>query len=298
MKTHLATQPKMTTRKNDHPRVAGMTLIELLVALGVIAVVSGLLAAGLTTIRESARTAAATGGARSLIQAYLLSPTENNGRYLMGYGNPGKTIHSAADRPLAPSSEQAKRYPWRIAPLLDGGVKALYVGEHAEFYERKASKSAYTASLHPSFGMNSVFVGGHYDGRKHDPSYSPGRRSRNTSPYPSEFWVLRPGDARNPSDLIVFASTRYSPPADYGGAVGFFRINAPQSPASPNWGDYDPAIPASLGFVSLEYGGKAVVAHLDGSVRLLDEKQLRDMRRWSNQAALYDDPDFSDWERD
>ena len=70
------------------------------------------------------------------------------------------------------------------------------------------------------------------------------------------------------------------------------------APAGPAWGSYRPDIPASLGFVSLEYGGKAIVAHLDGNVRLLDETELRDMRRWSNQAAMYDDPDFSDWNRE
>lgn len=146
--------------------------------------------------------------------------------------------------------------------------------------------------------MNSVFVGGHRDGRKHDPGYTPGGRSGNGSTYPADFWVLRPGDARDPSNLIVFASSRYSPPINFPESVGFFRINAPNSPASPAWGGYHPDIPASLGFVSLEYGGKAVAAHLDGNVRLFDEEELRDMRRWSNQAAIYNDPDFSDWERD
>jgi hypothetical protein len=95
--------------------------------------------------------------------------------------------------------------------------------------------------------------------------------------------------------MIVFASSLYSPPADFPDPVGFFRVTPPQAPGRPAWGSYNPEIPASLGFVSLEYGDKAIVAHLDGSVTTLTETELRDMRRWSNQASQHDDPDFVSW---
>ena len=51
-----------------------------------------------------------------------------------------------------------------------------------------------------------------------------------------------------------------------------------------------------MGNVPLEYGGGAMVANLDGSVTVLDEEDLRHMRRWSNQAALYGDKDFNSWD--
>ena len=37
---------------------------------------------------------------------------------------------------------------------------------------------------------------------------------------------------------------------------------------------------------------QAVAVMLDGHVEMLDETQLRDMRRWSNQAAELDNPNF------
>jgi len=279
-------------------RSAGLTLIELLVALAVAGVLSGLVVAGVGEAREAAKKAEATAGARSLIQAFLLTPTENNGRFMIGYGNAGEDLDPPGFPPIASSQEHAKRYPWRIAPFLEDSVASLYAGQHQDYYEQVASRSAYHASLHPSFGMNSVFVGGHYDGRKHSPDYRPGPRSRNRSTYPDEFWVLRPADARAPSELIVFATSRYASPADYAGSVGFFRVNPPRSPLLPDWREYNPEIPANMGHVSLEYGGRAIVAHLDGSVAALDEAALRDMRRWSNQAAIHDDPDFDDWDRE
>jgi len=51
--------------------------------------------------------------------------------------------------------------------------------------------------------------------------------------------------------------------------------------------------PASAhGFVDFRWGGKVVAAMLGGNVDLLDETQLRDMRRWSHQAARANQADF------
>lgn len=285
-------------QQNPRARSNGFSLIELLVAVAVVGVLSGLVVAGVGKVRQAAATAEATAGARSLIHAYLLTPAQNEGRYMIGYGDTGENLDPPGFPPIASSEEHAKRYPWRIAPLLDERLASLYVGPHQDYYERIASKSAYQASLHPSFGMNSIFVGGHYDGRKHSPGYRPGPRSRSRSTYPDDFWVLRPADAHAPSELIVFVSSLYASPADYPDPVGFFRVNPPRSPMLPDWGDYNPEIPANMGHVSLRHDGRAVAARLDGSVALLDEDALRDMRHWSNQAAIHNDPDFSDWERE
>jgi hypothetical protein len=45
-----------------------------------------------------------------------------------------------------------------------------------------------------------------------------------------------------------------------------------------------------------ECDGGAMVANLDGSVTVLNEEDLRDMSRWSNQAAFYADKDFNSWD--
>lgn len=289
---------KLQRPKNPHNpsrQPYGFTLVELLVVTAVLGILAGLTVAGIGNVRQAATKAEATAAARSLIQAFLLTPAENNGRYMIGYGDTGETVQPPGSPPIASQQEPAKRYPWRIAPLLDGTTQGLYVGPHKDYYERIASKRSYEASLYPSFGMNSLFVGGHYDGRKHSPGYRPGPRSRNSSTFPNDFWVLRPWDAHAPSELIVFASSLSSPPSDYPEPLGFHRVLPPKSPLMPSWGAYNPQIPASMGHVSLEFGGRAITAQLDGSVRLLDASELRDMRRWSNQAARQNDPDFAEW---
>ena len=96
--------------------------------------------------------------------------------------------------------------------------------------------------------------------------------------------------------MIVFASSISDTDGD-GKASGYFKVTPPKSPLSPTWGPYKGVMdPGSMGNVSLEYGGSAMVANLDGSVTVLNEEDLRDMRRWSNQAAYYADKDFNSWD--
>ena len=42
--------------------------------------------------------------------------------------------------------------------------------------------------------------------------------------------------------------------------------------------------------IDYRFNGKAVSACLDGHVELLGPEEMQDMRRWSNLAALADDP--------
>ncbi len=289
--------PARTPKERRCVRCPGFTLVELLAAVAIVGVLSGILVVGVSSARTAAERTEAISSARSLIKGYLMTPLENQGRYLEGYADTGSNLRLRNGRTLNSGSEEAKRYPWRLAPHLGDSVESLYVGNHKDYYEQIAAHSPYSASLHPSFGMNTIFVGGHYDGRTSSPAYRPGGRSRGASTLPPSFWVLRPGDAENPSNLIVFATALYSSPPDYPGPVGFHRVLPPRSPGNPSWGSYNPEIPANMGHVSLEYGDQAVVAHLDGSVASLGEEEIRDMRRWSNQAAKHDDPDFSSWSR-
>ena len=214
----------------------------------------------------------------------------------MGYGDAGQTLRPNGFPPILSSQEQAKRYPWRLVPYLSDSAEVLYVGENRNFFRESAGNSSYHTSLYPSFGINSIFVGGNYDGRKHSPNFTPSQRSRDRSKLPNHFWVLRPADAVEPAKMIVFASSISDTDGD-GKASGYFKVTPPKSPLTPNWGPYKGVTdPGSMGNVSLEYGGGAMVANLDGSVTILDEEDLRDMRRWSNQAALYGDKDFNRWD--
>lgn len=287
---------KTNTLPTHNQRKAGMTLVELLAAMAIVGVLSGLLFATVGSMRDSAYTTEKVSGARNMINAFLLTPQDNRGNFMMGYGDSGRAVEINGRRSSS-RGEEAKRFPWRLAPYMDDNIAALYMGDHAEFYDKIAGNSPYTASLYPTFGINSIFVGGHYDGRSYAPDFEPSRRSRGeVTKFPRDFWVLRPADAYDPGKMIVFISA-LATTNDYEGPVGYFRVSPPSYPSGTSWGSYNPDIPASMGHVSLEHDGRAVVAQLDGSVSLLSEEELRDMRRWSNQAAKYNEPNFSQWDR-
>jgi len=274
----------------------GFTLIELLMVIAIIAILSSILVPGMARVREAAHMADATSSARSIITAFLLTASDNNGQYMMGYGDAGQMLSPNGFPPILSSQEDAKRYPWRLVPYLSDSAEVLYVGENRNFFKESAGNSTYLTSLYPSFGINSIFVGGHYDGSKHAPNFTPKPWSRDKTKFPNRFWVLRPADAVEPAKMIVFASSISDTDGD-GKASGYFKVTPPKSPLTPNWGPYKGVTdPGSMGNVSLEYGGGAMVANLDGSVTILDEEDLRDMRRWSNQAALYGDKNFNRWD--
>jgi len=97
--------------------------------------------------------------------------------------------------------------------------------------------------------------------------------------------------AISPEKLIVFASARSE---QSGRGAGYFEVRPPNLLA-PVWSSdaFSPELPPSAhGFVDFRWRGKAAVANLGGNVELLDESQLRDMRRWSIQAAAENAPDF------
>ena len=174
------------------------------------------------------------------------------------------------------------RYPWRLAPYapkLDGVF--VYNGNEGMIHK---SNRDYLVSVHPNLGMNAVFVGGHFG------SGSPLRPSPRLIDTVGKFHVTHLSEVEDPAKLVVFASARHE-----SGSVGNFEVRPPRI-LRDEWtaGGFDPGSPAGdTGFVDFRWGGRAVVANLGGNVDVLGIEDLRDMRRWSNQAARENDPAFT-----
>lgn len=261
----------------QHPR--GFTLIELLVTLTIIATLAAVSTAGFLKMREKARMATEVGAARNLIAAYLSHAAENNGLVMPGY----QTDPDTADlNGKALAHPMNARYPWRLAPhapriegvmLFNGNESALNSGN-----------SDYLVSVMPNLGLNAVLIGGHYG------SGSPLPPSPRLIEAYGHFHLTRLAEAENPENLIVFASARSGK-----GKPGYFEIRPPRLTA-PVWSsaEFKQNSPAHHhGFVDFRYNRSAVTASLAGNVQLLNENELRDMRRWSNQAARENNPNFT-----
>lgn len=271
---------------------SGFSLVELLVAIAIIALLGVLTSAAVSGVRENARTATELSSARQVMMAYLLYPQENGGKLLPAVPDP-YTFDYASVTDSGGNSvgglAVVKRYPFRLRPYL-GDLAALFPGEARTLYSEltAGNRDSYQISLFPSFGLNADYVGGNYQS-----SYEHPERGI----YGSDLSVTRLDQAVNPAELIVFVSTFYgegdnlvTPTAS--SYLGFHRAQAPKGIRTQWAGSYSTDYPSNKGYVHFRHDGRALAAHLDGSVGLYSPDELEDMRKWSNQAAKANDPDF------
>lgn len=260
-------------------RQKGFTLVEVLVTFVLIIALGGV---GLTCVRNARKRANSVveiNAARNLITGYLSYASDNSGALLKGFDSNGTATNLDGD-PVGATA--AARYPWRLAPSVpkvEGVI--LYNGNESNL---KTVNSDYAVSVNPNMGINANLVGGYY----HSAGLLEAGKPKLVTAY-GKFYVSHLSEADDPGKLIVFASARGG--KEFG---GYFQVQPPQLTGK-IWTNakYDENNPGnSHGFVDFRWSGKAAVAMLGGNIEMLDEDQLRDMRRWSNQASVANDPDY------
>ena len=261
-------------------RSSAFTLVELLVVIAVLGLMAGLATPVLGRARLAGQQATETAAAKSLITAYLAAAQDQGGVLLKGYDENGQACNSQGI-PFRIGTSESFRWPWRLAPYLNYQLEgAMLVNERANALDPNDPNQSYLVSASPSLGMNSYFVGGH---ENNQPAYS----------YVTNgICVTRLAQAAKPSQLIVFSSARGVDPMHGKNVDGYYYVTSPQS--SPRWPSVYNAngTARAYGQVRLAYSEKAVTAQLDGSVSLLNFSELRDMRRWANEAAKQDNPNW------
>lgn len=264
-------QPKAGYKKGRRSSLkkSGFTLIEVLVATGIIAALGALAAMGTSAIFEKARKTREVAAARHLVRTYLNVAADDNGKLMMLTD----TRFSEHDK-----DEVNPRWTSRMKDYLGKQYRdTLYVNRQAELYDHVLRKDPYQLTLYSTFGLNAQFVGG-------------------TSPTSGDA-IRQITHAENPSKLIVFASASNNQYANLEHEYGFWRIEAPQIAGWGRGSQHLTPIESTrpfdiLGYVAFRYHNETVVAYLDGRVATVNVEELRDMRYWSNQALVEDNPDF------
>jgi len=241
----------------------GFTLIELLTAVGIIIMLITVGGVGYLKYINTAQKSREIHAGRVLISGVHAYAADNGGRIIKAMDNNPRGV--VDDKGRAVMVHAAKRWPWRLAPYIDYNVNMVMVNNQ-KAAPTNSPMYSYLVTVFPTFGMNGTFVGGKY-GTVMAPDHP--RNNKGT------FCVTSVTHPILPSKLIVFSSAKMQGAAH----TGCFDVSAPGVGA--------------VGEVDYKYENKAVVVYFDGHMELNSPDQLKDMRRWSNLAAIADDPNWS-----
>ena len=270
-----------TVKRRERRAPRAFTLIELLVVIAIIAILAGMLLPALAKAKQRANQVNEVNAARQLMLSWQMYAGDQNDRVLLGYSSQGEAFDNRGN---ALSSPIRDRYPWRIAPYLANNFKAIYVNQSRQFLDQAEAMSqeafVYRASLYPSLGYNSVFLGG--DEAKFNPEVAaPG--------FGTSWLVTKTVQIKRPSEMFAFVSARTAGEA---GKVepGYYQVHPPYLRTRQWDTEFDVARPADkFGYVHPRWSKRAVTAQTDGHVETANETTLQDMRRWCNTA------DRADW---
>lgn len=258
------------------------TLIELLVVIAIIAILAGMLMPALARAKRRAKQVNELTAAKQLVIAWQMYADEHEDNVLPGYSS---QVEAKCNHGHELGSPIRDRYPWRLAPQLAANFQSIYVNEARHFLNDAENHShleyEYRASLYPSLGYNSVFIGG--DEQKFNPALA-------STTYGLSWLVTRSALIRQPSELITFASAR-SRPGGTRDEHGYFVVHPPYIKTRQWDVSFDATRPPEkFGYVHPRWNGKAMAAMADGHAETLSQSELQNMQRWSNTA---DRPDWT-----
>lgn len=264
--------------------IAGFSIGELISTVAIVAVMAVLGTTALQKTNTKAAMIKEMAAAKTLITAYQTYATENNGRYLYSFDPTAQDVYNAEGQKIAMTAV-TERYPFRLAPYFNYQIKGTLLVNNNEkqiLKEMSGSMYEYGISVFPALGINRFLVGGVVASKDSNGNIQ--------IRYPNECVTHQ---AQADASIIVFASAGTSLGKE---PINGYEYVVPPNLQSPVWSkakwDKD-AAPGSYGNVDARYDGKAICALLDGSVRLHSIEELRDMRLWSRNAALQDDPNYN-----
>ncbi len=291
-------------RAHSHPESVAdgraFTLVELLVVVGIIALLVGLLLPVLGQARQGARQAMALSDVRQLGAGYALYHNENQGRLLLGF--PPRQVNGVELKVTTQSGHTldwlaAERYPWRLAGYVPGIWPILHSHNglppmpEAGDSDSEAFAKAYNLSVGPSFGLNSVYLGGHKD---YGGFVAIGSANgiANHRPNTGRHVAFKVTEVREPTRQIVFAEVQSKPGTP---GSGLHSLTAPHTDRE-NWRtDVAGSIEVTyvggpiFGLPQGRYGSEAATAFLDGHAEALTPTQLDDSTRWAPHARTPDE---------
>ncbi len=287
----------------------GFTLIELMVVVAILGTLAAIILPAANSISQSAASTEERSAARGVVAAWRAWSTDHSGRLLPGQlhnseplpGSESPTVWNGTPIP----DIARRRWIWRLTPYLDDPGHTLWAGAQQQFWENTIAHApdpadgVYITTLHPSFGLNTDYLGGRQSNACDTWTLSEYVRSQDDGARP--FYAESISRLRQPAQLIAFASSRglFQDNAAERTVEGYWRLAPPWKPAAggsaPRWsvapnGTFQHPTSGSSpeqvgGFLSTRHNGKCLIAAPDGHVAVQPFEALSDMQRWADAAT-------------
>ena len=277
-------------------RRTGFTLVELLVVIGIIAMLIGILLPSLARARAQSQQVRSLSNVRQMLAGYQSYYQDHNGWLMLGYAPPtlnGRPLKVESEAGHVFGSPVSERYPWRLAPYVQN-VWALLHSHRDVPPEPQAGDTpaaafmkAYTISLNPTYGINSVFLGGH-----RGPIFAGFTGPGGDRPNTGKHVAFKASAVTRATEQIVFTDSK----GRFTGAAyeddGLHYVTPPRANGH-RWravkGKFEILTPGmATGLPDGRYGMGAVVGFFDGHAESMRPEQLEDMRYWSPFATTPD----------
>ncbi|MFO1489288.1 MAG: prepilin-type N-terminal cleavage/methylation domain-containing protein [Verrucomicrobiota bacterium] len=257
------------------PTKQAFTLIELLVVIAIIAILAAMLLPCLSKAKAKARMIEEMSAARQLVMGVQMYADDHDGAVFPGYVSDFSAVDDQG-RPL--TFPENARYPWRIVPYMARSMELIYSGENrsklAELRSKSHADYVYAASVYPSLGINSYFIGGNQSEFPADTA---------NAAFGGGTVIKKISEARRPSDLMAFVSARSA--VSGSSAQGYYHVTPPYLKTRQWATNYTSASPPiQWGFVAPRFNNRAVAGLLDGHAEIYSLQEMQDMRHWCNRA--------------
>ena len=298
--------PPPEYRKRGPDARRAFTLVELLVVIGIIALLIAILLPALNRARKIAAEVKSLSGMRQLMYGYTAYHVDNRGDLLYGYTPDtiaGKAVKAEDVRSgNAVTGQPARRYPWRLLkycsnvwPIIHAHAAIPPLPQRGDDAATVSGK-AYSLSVNPTYGINATFVGGSTDMDGFvDTNTTPGGPPMYT-PNRGKHIAFKTTDVHRPTELIVFTDA-YSTvvQTSTNEVTGFHVAMPPRAGGLARW-TVDPAKGVAVSLRGAELIGvphgwftkNVVTGFFDGHAEARRPDQLLDMRLWCDRAASPD----------
>ncbi len=294
---------------HQHTRIKAFTIVELLVVVGILALLLGMLLPALAGAQKRSKKHKELNAIRQVGLGWTLYANANNDKLLPGYLDLAvqqrwRVKYEYPNHWDIPAGDLAGPWTWRLLPFLDNNILTIHAyadQEGYEFLELDPSSTgagpggmqttARPIAFEPSFGYNAYYVGGWWtmDSGLARPKFYDAQTDDGGSLRPVNLLSRSVGTIRRPTELVAFCSSSLLEPGVYrkfpNSQLGSHLVVPAWLGGNEQWEWVGALQTHVLSAAPIgRYNGLAATLYTDGHTGANKPDDLTDMRKWIDAA--------------